>query len=266
MQDHIEARIRTVISDPANDRQMIDSTLKLKRFIDKSVAGLFAAPVRTIHAKGDEDVEMEDKPKLSAEERNKQLELEDAVRSGFKAGLGSRQNAPAEWIGEFMPLQSSMLTQSAKHLDMTMRKGQVSSTEAEFNVLLDEIVALIGYTPDKDVFRAFYSTGLAKRLLLNKSASDDMERNMIIKLQKGGSWPQGVADWRRNGRRVHLWSRYDEGSPAVRDVSTPCQATLTMQPRQGVPICSRQEPKRVQRPVRLHSERSYRVGMAFVSP
>lgn len=68
-----------------------------------------------------------------------------------------------------------------------MRKGQVSSTEAEFNVLLDEIVALIGYTPDKDVFRAFYSTGLAKRLLLNKSASDDMERNMIVKLQKGRS-------------------------------------------------------------------------------
>lgn len=65
-----------------------------------------------------------------------------------------------------------------------MRKGQGTSSEAEFNALLDEIVALVGYTPDKDVFRAFYSTGLAKRLLLNKSASDDMERNMIVKLQK----------------------------------------------------------------------------------
>jgi len=65
-----------------------------------------------------------------------------------------------------------------------MRKGQGSGTEAQFNTLLDEIIALIGFTKDKDVFKAFYSTGLAKRLLLNKSASDDMERNMIIKLQK----------------------------------------------------------------------------------
>jgi cullin-4 len=65
-----------------------------------------------------------------------------------------------------------------------MRKGQGSGTEAEFNALLDEIIALIGYTKDKDVFKAFYSTQLAKRLLLSKSASDDMERNMIIKLQQ----------------------------------------------------------------------------------
>ena len=65
-----------------------------------------------------------------------------------------------------------------------MRRGQGSGTEAEFDSQLEEIVALIGFTPDKDVFKAFYSTQLAKRLLLNKSASDDMERNMIIKLQQ----------------------------------------------------------------------------------
>jgi cullin-4 len=66
-----------------------------------------------------------------------------------------------------------------------MRRGQGSGTEAEFNTLLDEVIALVGFTKDKDVFKAFYSTQLAKRLLLNKSASDDMERNMIIKLQQG---------------------------------------------------------------------------------
>lgn len=83
-----------------------------------------------------------------------------------------------------------------------MRRGQGSGTEAEFNTLLDEIIALIGFTPDKDVFKAFYSTQLAKRLLLNKSASDDMERNMIVKLQNGQSshhWAADLADVRRNG-------------------------------------------------------------------
>lgn len=72
----------------------------------------------------------------------------------------------------------------AKHLDSAMRRGQGSGTEAEFNALLDEIIALIGFTKDKDVFKAFYSSQLAKRLLLSKSASDDMERNMILKLQR----------------------------------------------------------------------------------
>lgn len=73
----------------------------------------------------------------------------------------------------------------AKHLDSVMRRGQGSGTEAEFDALLDEIIALVGFTKDKDVFKAFYSSGLAKRLLLSKSASDDMERNMIVKLQNG---------------------------------------------------------------------------------
>lgn len=39
-------------------------------------------------------------------DRSRQLELQDAVRAGFKAGMGSRQNAPAEWIGT-SPLTAS---------------------------------------------------------------------------------------------------------------------------------------------------------------
>lgn len=76
-----------------------------------------------------------------------------------------------------------LLTSSAKYLDAVMRRGPGSGTEAEFDNLLDEVIALVGFTQDKDVFRAFYASGLAKRLLLNKSASDDMERSMIAKLQ-----------------------------------------------------------------------------------
>lgn len=215
LRSHIEQRMKQLISDPANDPQMIDSTLKFKRFADGAVGQIFggggrssptraAAPISTPRqsrpstpssglpprkqratdrdravgmrsdplvfrgreAMGSSSAGVpESKPKSQA-----QLELEDAVRAGFKAGLGSRQNAPAEWI--------------AKHLDSVMRRGPKDG-EDEFNALLDEIVALVGFTPDKDVFRAFYTSGLAKRLLLNKSASDDMERNMIIKLQKG---------------------------------------------------------------------------------
>ncbi|WOO85803.1 Cullin-4A [Vanrija pseudolonga] len=170
LQDHIDTRIRKVISDPKNDPQMIESTLRLKRFVDTAVAALFSAPPKPIQATNDDDELMDiDAPSVDVLAHNRRLELEESVRAGFKSGLGSRQNAPAEWI--------------AKHLDAAMRKGQGSGTEAEFNTLLDEIIALIGFTKDKDVFRAFYTTGLAKRILLNKSASDDLERNMIVKLQ-----------------------------------------------------------------------------------
>lgn len=101
-----------------------------------------------------------------------------------------------------------------------MRKGQGAGTEAEFNILLDEIIALVGFTPDKDVFKAFYSAQLAKRLLLGRSASDDMERNMIIKLQRGVSSAHQASCKLtfRNGGRVHEWRHYDEGSPAIREV------------------------------------------------
>lgn len=57
---------------------MIDGTLTLKRFADRAVASLFTSKVFL----------------------DQRLELEDAVRVGVKAGMGSRQNAPAEWIGE----------------------------------------------------------------------------------------------------------------------------------------------------------------------
>lgn len=102
LQDHIDTRIRKVISDPKNDPQMIDSTLKLKRFVDTAVAALFSAPPKPIQATNDDDELMDiDAPSVDVLAHNRRLELEESVRAGFKSGLGSRQNAPAEWIGGF---------------------------------------------------------------------------------------------------------------------------------------------------------------------
>ena len=99
-----QERLRKIISDPANDAQMIDGTLTLKRFADKAVSGLFdpdttttsrptltAADMVNIKPTGGEDD--------ARGEVRRRLELEDAIRVGFKLGMGSRQNAPAEWIG-----------------------------------------------------------------------------------------------------------------------------------------------------------------------
>lgn len=98
---------------------MIEETLKLKRFTDKSITALFASPKTTPAEKPpsapdqDEEMDLDEDEAEEAEDdavivsgpmREKQLDLQDAVRTGFKAGMGSRQNAPAEWIGELIQL------------------------------------------------------------------------------------------------------------------------------------------------------------------
>lgn len=73
---------------------MIEQTLKLKRFADHSVAGLF---------RGDSASEVADEvdgSHVGINREQRKSELEDAIRKGCRAGLGSRENAPAEWIGQ----------------------------------------------------------------------------------------------------------------------------------------------------------------------
>lgn len=49
--------------------------------------------------------------------------------------------------------------------------------------LLDRVMVLFRSIHGKDVFEAFYKKDLAKRLLLDKSASMDLEKAMISKLK-----------------------------------------------------------------------------------
>lgn len=56
-------------------------------------------------------------------------------------------------------------------------------TEQEIETILDKTMVLFRYLLEKDVFERYYKTHLAKRLLLNKSVSDDSEKNMISKLK-----------------------------------------------------------------------------------
>lgn len=92
--------------------------------------------------------------------------LVDAFQTGFKA----RRNKPAEMI--------------AKYIDKIMRKGQRGASDEAHEALLDSVLALYRFTDDKDVFRTFYHRALAKRLLLEKSASDDFEKAMLKKLKE----------------------------------------------------------------------------------
>jgi cullin 3 len=57
-------------------------------------------------------------------------------------------------------------------------------SEQEIDIVLDKSMVLFRYLQEKDVFERYYKQHLAKRLLLNKSLSDDSEKNMITKLKQ----------------------------------------------------------------------------------
>lgn len=56
-------------------------------------------------------------------------------------------------------------------------------SEQEIEAVLDKTMVLFRFLQEKDVFERYYKQHLAKRLLLNKSVSDDSEKNMISKLK-----------------------------------------------------------------------------------
>ncbi|KAI5118667.1 hypothetical protein M0805_001040 [Coniferiporia weirii] len=148
---HVHNRVASIVHDKARDDEMVDRLLDFKAFIDAVLPAAFA------------DTPTGAAPRVA----NKQFvhAATDAFASGFRA----RRNTPAEMI--------------AKYLDREMRRGQREATDEEFAQKLDAVLALYRFTQDKDVFRTFYHRALAKRLLLQRSASDDFERSVLKKLK-----------------------------------------------------------------------------------
>lgn len=68
-------------------------------------------------------------------------------------------------------------------IDDKLKKGVKGMTEQDIETVLDKTMVLFRYLQEKDMFERYYKQHLAKRLLLNKSVSDDVEKNMISKLK-----------------------------------------------------------------------------------
>ena len=68
--------------------------------------------------------------------------------------------------------------------DRILKSGSAEKlSEGEIEDYLERTVTLFAYLTDKDIFSDYYRNQLAKRLLNQRSASDDMERSMIGKLK-----------------------------------------------------------------------------------
>ena len=67
--------------------------------------------------------------------------------------------------------------------DRILKSGGEKLNESEVEENLDRIVQLFSYLTDKDLFAEIYRNQLAKRLLNQRSTSDDAEKLMIAKLK-----------------------------------------------------------------------------------
>ena len=69
------------------------------------------------------------------------------------------------------------------YLDEYLKKGAKGKTDSEIDSNLDKGILLLQYIQDKDHFENYYKKHLSKRLLQKKSASMDIERQMISKMK-----------------------------------------------------------------------------------
>ena len=68
-------------------------------------------------------------------------------------------------------------------IDDKLKKADKGMTEQDIDLALDKTMALFHFLQEKGIFEHYYQQHLAKRLLLNKSVSDESEKNMLSKLK-----------------------------------------------------------------------------------
>jgi cullin 4 len=170
--DILQTTVQDIVTDTAKDEDMVQRLLDFKALADTTTSSSFLDEKININrANGSSSTSSRI---IKIPNSDFVYALSDAFTMGFKA----RRSTPAEMI--------------AKYLDKAMRRGQGGTSDERFEAYLDSVLALYRFTDDKDVFRSFYHRSLAKRLLLQKSASDDFEASMLKKLKERKSF--GVLD------------------------------------------------------------------------
>ena len=143
----------------------------------------------------------EDKGKNPAQEKNLNqqtvaaikwvedvLQLKDKFEKIWKESFNSDnllQTALTRSFADF--INSSLFPRSSEYIslfiDENMKKGIKGKTETEIDMVLDKAIILLRYVQDKDLFERYYKKHLCRRLLMNKSISNEVEKQMISKMK-----------------------------------------------------------------------------------
>ncbi|KAK8183622.1 Cullin [Phyllosticta capitalensis] len=109
----------------------------------------------------------------------------DAIwRHSFKSDQ-AMQSALTKSFTEF--INSSSFPRSSEYIslfiDENMKKGIKGKTESEVDVVLEKAIVLLRYIVDKDLFERYYKKHLCRRLLMSKSLSNEVEKQMISRMK-----------------------------------------------------------------------------------
>lgn len=149
---------RGIIEDEGRENEMVQRLLELKDSLDTFVRVPF---------KGDDT-------------------LAYALRESFGTFLNARTKDRSEMVN------SKPAEMIAKYVDALLRGGARGAStgtpgdeDARLAHSLEQVLDLFRFIQGKDVFEAFYKRDLARRLLMDRSASRDAERSMLTKLKTG---------------------------------------------------------------------------------
>lgn len=116
----------------------------------------------------------------------KLLDLKDRFDQFLKSSFNDDAKFKQKISGDFeyfINLNPKSPEYLSLFIDDKLKKGVKGMSEQEIEAVLDKTMVLFRFIEEKDVFERYYKKHLAKRLLLNKSVSDDSEKNMISKLK-----------------------------------------------------------------------------------
>ncbi|EXJ90806.1 Cullin 3 [Capronia coronata CBS 617.96] len=120
-------------------------------------------------------------------------------------------------------------------LDEYLKRGGRDKTDAEVDALLDNGILLLQYLANKDLFETYYKKHMAKRLLMKKSVSREMERQMLskMKMKIGNQFTQKLEGLIRDTELSDsLSTQYKEyvnklGDPDPRRIDLDCRVLTT---------------------------------------
>ncbi|CAB9522036.1 Cullin-3 [Seminavis robusta] len=98
-------------------------------------------------------------------------------------GEKKTQKRMREAFEDFLNVDARASSCLAVYVDELLRTGLRGATEEQVTEQLQKVIIVFRYLSDKDVFESFYKQHLAKRLLGNRSVSDDAERAMVSQLK-----------------------------------------------------------------------------------
>lgn len=108
--------------------------------------------------------------------------FENVVSTSFR-GEKKAQKRMRESFEDFLNVDARASSCLAVYVDELLRTGLRGATEEQVTQELQKVIVVFRYLSDKDVFESFYKQHLAKRLLGNRSVSDDAERAMVSQLK-----------------------------------------------------------------------------------